>query len=368
MVNVGETADCDITVLRGVAEIGALPKRSSPGGSQAKPSLFVLSVIVRTSPGRSVTLSQTLESLTLQDSKNFELIVVADGMDSKNLARVSNLVDGFRDSLPSKVRLLTTEGGKSGRSAALNTAFEVMTGTHFAVLDDDDLAEPSWVSTFSEVAMAEPERVMRTLCYRQEWVKTGEPPRQQVSPVGPRSDDYPHHFSLVDHLVDNWTPFMTVAYPVSVVNTYGLRIDESLPVLEDWDFLIRAVNYVGLANLPRHTSVYRVWSNRTVDTAMHEQWQKVSAQIRARFGSLTFAVSGEDIVTASTSGNATLRKWLSEWTQIYSLLSKIPRPLRRLALGKRKKGVVKQSAQYSDETTLGSAIERHALARQIFRG
>lgn len=161
---------------------------------------------------------------------------------------------------------------------------------------------------------------------------------------------------------------MTVAYPTRVINTFGLRIDENLPVLEDWDFLIRAVNLVGLANLPRHTSIYRVWSNRTVDASKHEEWQRVSAEIRERFGSLTFSVTGEDIVTASTSGNATLRKWLSEWTQIYSLLSKIPRPLRRVVLAKRGKGVVSQAGQKTDKTTLGAAIQRHALAGQIFRG
>lgn len=296
-----------VSAIPGVIDVGSLPTPLGTPGDSGEGDEFLLSVIVRTSPGRFVTLAQALESLTRQESNRFELVVVADGMDNDQVAEVSTLVDGFRDKLSSQVRLLTTEGEKTGRSAALNTALSVVGGTHFAVLDDDDLAEPSWVSTFEEVAKSEPERVIRTLCYRQEWVKTGETPRQDVSAVGPLSDDYPHEFSLADHLVENWTPFMTVAYPTRVINTFGLRIDENLPVLEDWDFLIRAVNLVGLANLPRHTSIYRGWSNRTVDASMHEEWQRVSAEIRERFGSLTFAVTGEDIVTASTSGNATLR-------------------------------------------------------------
>lgn len=195
-MNTADGASSDLTVIRGLVDCDAFSGEPVPGGKPSDSLPFLLSVIVRTSPGRSVTLAQALESLTRQVSNRFELIVVSDGMDNDQVAEVSTLVDGFRDKLPGEVRLLTTEGEKTGRSAALNTALSVVGGTHFAVLDDD-LAEPSWVSTFEEVAKSEPERVIRTLCYRQEWVKTGEAPRQDVSAVGPLSDDYPMSFLLL---------------------------------------------------------------------------------------------------------------------------------------------------------------------------
>ena len=66
-------------------------------------------------------------------------------------------------------------------------------------------------------------------------------------------------FSHLAHLVDNHSPVHGCAYPREVFHELGLRFDESLPVLEDWDLLVRAAALVGVHDSQQVTAVYRRW-------------------------------------------------------------------------------------------------------------
>ena len=65
--------------------------------------------------------------------------------------------------------------------------------------------------------------------------------------------EYPDHFDLLQHLLVNYSPFMSWAFPRSLFFTYGLRFDEQLTVCEDWDVILRGSLICGVDDVPHLT-------------------------------------------------------------------------------------------------------------------
>ena len=101
--------------------------------------------------------------------------------------------------------------------------------------------------------------------------------------AGPAHPGWPAEFSLVDHLWDNASPFMTVAFPRGVFADLGLRFDESLDTNEDWDYLVRAASLAGVSSTSALTSVYRLWTEREGSRDVHhdEVWSDARASVLA---------------------------------------------------------------------------------------
>ncbi|UUZ61052.1 hypothetical protein [Nocardioides sp. B-3] len=86
----------------------------------------------------------------------------------------------------------------------------------------------------------------------------------------------PLDFQLLDHLLMNQTPNMTVAFPREVFHDLGERFDEDLDTTEDWDFLMRAATLVGVVGSEEFTAHYRWWVDGGSSHALHddEQWAR----------------------------------------------------------------------------------------------
>jgi len=65
---------------------------------------------------------------------------------------------------------------------------------------------------------------------------------------------------------------MTVAFPRGVFGNLKQRFNEEMPVMEDWEYLVRAASIVGVEHDPAITSVYRWWvdgaSSRTTQSSL----------------------------------------------------------------------------------------------------
>ncbi|MCB0820644.1 MAG: glycosyltransferase [Bacteroidetes bacterium] len=82
------------------------------------------------------TILEAIQSITIQEGVDFEIIVVEDGCDSATRAHLMNAVAGN-----SKIKLLTNAG--SGIAAALNTGLLYCSGAYIARMDADDLMLPN---------------------------------------------------------------------------------------------------------------------------------------------------------------------------------------------------------------------------------
>ena len=80
------------------------------------------------------------------------------------------------------------------------------------------------------------------------------------------------------------TPLCSIALPVTPLRDAGLRFAEDLPVLEDWDFLLRAAPVLGVHDTGRVTSVYRrgVDGQSSLDTEGEQVWADTRAEVVRR--------------------------------------------------------------------------------------
>lgn len=204
-----------------------------------------LSVIVRTQGQRAVSLSEAVGSLLVQADDDLEIVVVAHG-DGSVAQRVQSQVGD-------RTKVITKTGG--GRAAPLNAGLEAAKGRYVAFLDDDDLALPNWASTFRHGAESSPGAVVRTACLSQAW--SASPDGEPLEALGQPESEFPAEFDLVAHFHSNATPICSFAVPRAGLLKAGISFDESLTVLEDWDFLLRCILAFGIDNSETQTAIYR---------------------------------------------------------------------------------------------------------------
>ena len=241
-----------------------------------------LSVIIRTQGTRPITLKDALMSLAHQTSQDFEVILVVHSPSAAVAANVWDAVEEIRRLLADRIRLVTCN--RTGRAAPLNDGIAQARGRYVTLLDDDDIALEHWVEMFQKLSSEAPSgSLLRAACVRQDFAAADSAsavPRA-LSEFKP---DYPLSFNMLSHLSENGTPAMCVAYPSGVFQHDGLRFDERLSTLEDWDLLMRAVMLRGIVSTPEVTSIYRWGAAANTSSTIHEpsEWVANTAIVRER--------------------------------------------------------------------------------------
>ncbi len=270
-------------------ELRALPSPSSEDASEPALAPF-LSVIVRTQGRRLITLEDNLTSLAAQTNRDFEVIVCCHDTSDANYLVVAGVMKRLPPWLVARTRAIRVEGG--GRAHPLVAGVAEATGRYVAFLDDDDLAFCHWVEEFAHLVELHPGTVVRAGCAthsidEEPW-DCGVGYRQ----TGPTQTLYPLAFDLLDHMVQNSTPNCSVAIPRSCFTDLGVNFDDDLPVLEDWDVLLRASVLCGLSSTPEVTSLYRRWRRGYASHIEHPeaQWESATMAVRGRLDARPFLV------------------------------------------------------------------------------
>lgn len=247
-----------------------------------------LSVLVRTTGSRPEKLRDLLLCLSAQTDEDFELLLLAHGVEGPGLAGLEEQVEQLTEGLRARTRLVPLPPG-GGRSRPLNAGVEQARGQWLCAVDDDDVVLSSYVTEFHRLARTAPGRVLRTVVVEQDMHEDRWPDRVGHAAGGPFRYAYPPGYDPVDSLRDNSTPFCGLALPAALFRDLGVRFDESLPVLEDWDVQLRAVQLCGIATSPLPTSVYHRWRRGAASSStLHaeQEWaesrERVAAQLDAR--------------------------------------------------------------------------------------
>jgi SAM-dependent methyltransferase len=240
-----------------------------------------LTVVMRTQGTRSNHLRDALTCLAAQTIDDFHvLLMVHSEKPEVVLPAVTAIVEEFDFTFASRVEVLHVAGGR--RARPLNTALERVQSTYLAFLDDDDLVTANWVEAFSSAA-GDGAIVRSVAAVRH----VSTPDGSHNVPYTVESSlefRYELEFDLVHHLWGNETPICTFAVPRRLIETFGLRFDERLPVLEDWDFLMRCVAFAPVRDTCEVTSIYQMWRNGESSASLHDisLWQAIQRVLQDR--------------------------------------------------------------------------------------
>jgi SAM-dependent methyltransferase len=257
----------------------------APTASDTEERSMFLSVLVRTQGRRPATLVETLLSLAAQTCDDFEVLLLCHDVDPERRAEIERSVSEFHHSFSERVRLVEVTGG--GRSRPLNIGAQHARGRYLVALDDDDLAFAHWVESLRDAGALAPGNVLHVGVAKQNVVHrpggwAGDVAGYDV--VSKPRSEYPLHFDLLENLHDNQTPNSGYAVPRSFVTDLGQQWDESLPVLEDWDFLLRSASICGAWSAGVIGALARVWVEGENSLTVHtrSEWERASAAIAAK--------------------------------------------------------------------------------------
>jgi GT2 family glycosyltransferase len=196
-----------------------------------------VSVVTRTRR-RPDFLRRALSSVAAQRLAGdgaLEWVIVNDDRPSEAVAAIA---DAARDQGVPCVLVDTGAEDGAGRAAAANAGVRASSGWAYLLHDDDDTLAPGAIAALSAALAAEP-GFAGCACGVMEIDETGaEDPGPSPSGAPMFSHDLP--LSLTDAAYRNPLPPIGLLIRRSAFDAAG-GYDEGLPVLEDWEFLLRAM-------------------------------------------------------------------------------------------------------------------------------
>ena len=256
---------------------------SQTPGDQSEVELNSLAVVVRTQGKRASRLRDALTCLAAQTTDSFEVLLMVHCDDEEPvLSEVKDLVADFSPIFSSRVKVVHVSGGR--RARPLNAALMRFKAEYVAFLDDDDLVMADWVESFLDATTGDGAIIRSSVAVRE----VSKPEEDShCHPYVVHSSlqfRYKLDFDLLRHFWQNETPICTFAVPRSLIETVGLRFDEDLPVLEDWDFLMRAVAFASVRDTHKVTSLYQMWRSGESSASLHDVdlWQATQRVLQDR--------------------------------------------------------------------------------------
>lgn len=228
-----------------------------------------LSIIIRTQGLRLHTLSEVLTSLAAQTDSDFDVLVMAHLISLKRQKLVDRIINDTPLWLRKKIRVISVDEGN--RTRPLNIGFEAASGHYISILDDDDMPGANWVETFRELSLVKPGRMLRSVAVRQDVENVIINGQNGLRAVGPLEKKYPSTFDLLDHLRENFTPPVAIAFPREVFHKFNMHFDETLTTTEDWDYIMRVAGLVGVVSSEKITAIYRWWVKDNSSRIAHPQ-------------------------------------------------------------------------------------------------
>ena len=232
-----------------------------------------VSVIIATY-NRPQTLLEALQSVCSQTYDSWECVVVNDGGTNVRLA-----LEGLHDE---RIRYLDKQHG--GYPAAANLGLSVARGEYVSYLGDDDRWYPNHLTTCIDFLDRDHNTgLVYTKQLRRGFVWSD---RQRVI-----VEDYLEPLSEFSwpRLIDgNWIPITSVVHRSQLIEQSGPFKD--LPILEDWEFLLRLCSIAKVAHIPIITGEYysdltRESRNEKMKKENPRQYHKTIEDIRNSYGS-----------------------------------------------------------------------------------
>jgi hypothetical protein len=236
-----------------------------------------LSVVIRTMGTRNDRLEEALLCLAGQEETPHEVIVVMHRVPVDRQPDVGRLAGWAREVLHLNVRLMSVDEGFRG--APLAAGFAEATGCLVAFLDDDDHVVGDWSRKLLDVHRADPTIVPRIVVAHRDMAQA---PLGGVYSTSRLTTPYPATFSWLGHFSRNGTPIHGFAVPTATVRRYGIEMDGSLEIVEDWDFLMAVTLRCGVMDVAGIAAIYHIDERAMRSNIPEEVWRSCEALVRSR--------------------------------------------------------------------------------------
>lgn len=196
-----------------------------------------VTVVMRTCE-RPVLLARAIASVRAQTFGDWELVVVNDG---GNPATVDAVVDAARAGTGAGSIRVIHLAERGGMEAASNAALRTASAGFFAIHDDDDTWHPRFLEVATGLLAGSSHAAVVTGVTRVHETMRGS----KVWPVGEeRVPLSAGRVSYAGMIGGNTFPPIAALFRRSLLDAVGW-FDETLPVLGDWEFNLRAVHQGG---------------------------------------------------------------------------------------------------------------------------
>jgi glycosyltransferase involved in cell wall biosynthesis len=287
-----------------------------------------LTVLTRTQGRRPHMLKEVMLCLMAQECDDFEWIIAAHKTGAETIEAIQKMIKQSPDSFRSKVRILDVQDGT--RARPVNAGLENARGRYFAVLDDDDAVLAHWVKEFKAMAESESGKVLRTMPLWQDYTITGgsSPDRHTARSAAPPVTG-PERFHFLNNFFDNENLFHCLAFPTAAFHQWGIRLDESLNTLEDWDFILHMAGVCGVYCSSVPTAVYRCFDNHHNSRTEHDwkEWKRCNDSVRENINGRHFVLPPGSIWSAFERPAVKIKK-----DNLWGIVKKVFKTLRKEGL------------------------------------
>jgi GT2 family glycosyltransferase len=267
------------------AEQSAIVKAS------ASNTLPLLSVLMRTMPGRSGKLKEAIASVANQTYSHIELVVVEDG--GQDVQSAKPQIEALQKSgLVHSVKYLPLP--KVGRCEAGNQALTAATGQLCCFLDDDDLFYADHLEVLVNAWLSKPTLgAVYSLAYEVRTEVISEEPWVYKDILHNMIHRQPFNRGVLWH--HNYFPIQAVLFQRQLFLDYG-GFDTSLDNLEDWNLWVRYSLKHDFEMVHKVTSLYRVPND--VNKALQRQsvLDDYYAKAQAKHAQLRVELSPAEII------------------------------------------------------------------------
>lgn len=294
--------------------------------------LPLVSIVVRTCPGRSGWLEESVNSLRHQTYAPLELVLIEDGGDSaRDMADALQAERCFSAviyrSLP-----------KVGRCRAGNVGLALASGSMIGFLDDDDLLYADHIETLARALSAHPEvAASYALAFEVGTTVRNYLPLAYEEHYYEEIHRQPFSRPLLWH--HNYLPIQCVLFRRECYEQHG-GLDESLENLEDWNLWTRYSLEQDFLLVEKTTSLYRVPASQAIAEQRLAKLDQYYAAAIAKQRYMRITLSPSEVMEygqilsrdsyAIALSNASIRAFLVRHPILHKLLL---RPARKL-LGK----------------------------------
>ncbi len=244
-----------------------------------------ITVIIRTYQ-RPETLALTLESLTHQTYKNFQVLVVEDG----EKPNAEYVVEKMKDRLSICYFPLNRA---AGRCVAGNIGLQQAQTKYVCFLDDDDYFFAEYLEVMACLIEENPD--CKVFCHGAIEGACDIDPRDSTKFEFVRKrNNARKQLNKIDFFYDNPVPIQAVVFCKDLFEQFG-GLDENLDALEDWDLWMRYVSKVDFAYAEKATSIYKIPAHPEDYAKRDEEISKYRKAVFEKMAAYQSTISAQDI-------------------------------------------------------------------------